>query len=143
MTSITFASLAAASIALLGGAPAVARAQGSCSGADSGIVSVRTLPPVTDATGVSTFRVAVTVANVGTAKQAGNTLESVAMYEHGVRTDLKGLQPLAAGARETVVFSMRRSADAGAGSTNLQFVLKFARPTHDCNTANDRANATL
>jgi hypothetical protein len=66
------------------------------------------------------------------------------MYIRDEKTDVKGLQPLAAGASQTVVFTFRRSADAGRGTTNLRFAMQYTQPAMpDCNASNDVMNARI
>ena len=112
-----------------------------CFGADPAIVGVRHAGRMTDANGVTHYRIAVTVKNVGPRRQAGNTLDSVAMYEYAIRHDVKGLQPLAPRASQTVIFDVKRSADAGMGTTPLRFRIEFAQPLppggQDCDPTND------
>ena len=110
-----FSLLAAAAL----GAP-VQVAANACSGASIVIVSAKASAPQTDQNGVAHYKVGITVKNAG-ARQPGNALDSVVMYQQDTRTDTKGLQPLAAGGTQTVWFSFIRNADTEAGSTNLRF----------------------
>jgi hypothetical protein len=63
------------------------------------------------------------------------------MYEYAIRHDVKGLQPLASGASQTVFFEVKRSADAGMGTTPLRFRIEFAQPFppggQDCDPTDD------
>jgi hypothetical protein len=113
-----------------------------CFGADPAIVGVRRAGRTT-MNGVNHYRIAVTVKNVGPRRQAGNTLDSVALYEYAIRHDVKGLQPLGPGETQTVVFDVQRSAEAGAGTTPLRFRIEFTKPVppggQDCDPTNDMA----
>jgi len=101
------------------GAP-VQVAATACSGGRIAVVSAKASAPTTDQSGVAHYKVSVTVKNKG-ARQPGNALDSVVMYQQETRTDTKGLQPLAAGGTQTVWFAFVRNADTEAGSTNLKF----------------------
>jgi hypothetical protein len=92
----------------------------TCSGGGIAVVAAHASKPDVDQSGVAHYKVGVTVKNKG-ARQPGNALDSVVMYQQDTRTDTKGLQPLAAGATQTVWFSFIRNADTEAGSTNLKF----------------------
>jgi len=118
-----------------------------CSGAATAIATVRAYPPTDGDSGINLYRIGVTVENVGAGKQAGNTLDSVVMYQQGVKTDVKGLRPLAAGASQTVIFSFQRSTDAGRGTTKLRFRVASNQPNlprdPNCNAASDTASTTV
>ena len=61
---------------------------------------------------IDTVNVSVTVRNRGSAKQPGNTLQSVVIYQSQTKTGTKGIPPLAPGQKYTFVYSFQRSAEA-------------------------------
>ncbi len=126
----SFASLGAAS------APAQVAMNGMCMGPDLAITSVHAGRPHMDASGRNAYRIAVTATNVGMHGQSGNALDSIALSENGVRLDVKGLEPLPAGASQTVSFIFRRAADAGMGTSPLRFRILMEQGM-DCNPMND------
>lgn len=77
---------------------------------------------------IDTVNVSVTVRNRGSAKQPGNTLQSVVIYQSQTKTGTKGIPPLAPGQKYTFVYSFQRSAEAALGSTGLRFHLVVASP---------------
>jgi len=118
--------------------PSQVAAIGSCPGAALAIASVIPFPPTTAGGDLNHYRIDVTVQNRGSAKQPGNALDSVAMYQNGVRSNVKGLKPLAAGGSQTVSFTFARSAVAGRRTSRLRFQLLPAR----ANAAACGANTT-
>jgi subtilase family serine protease len=112
----------------------------ACTGANPAIVTVQPRLASTDENNVNHYEIAVTVQNLGTMKQAGNVLDSVTMRQDSTKVDQKGLQPLAPGQSQTVVFNVARAAGAANGSTHLHFAIKFTQPLppgdEDCNSDN-------
>ena len=92
----------------------------ACSGGGIAVVSAHASAPDVDQNGVAHYKIGVTVKNHGR-RQPGNALDSVVMYQQDVRTDTRGLQPLAAAGTQTVWFAFERNNDTEAGSTNLKF----------------------
>ena len=83
--------------------------------------------------------VAITVENVGTAKQPGNTLQSVEIYQSETKTGTKGIPPLRPGQSYTFVYSFARSSEAAARSTSLRLRFVVASPPGiECVTSNDK-----
>jgi hypothetical protein len=111
-----------------------------CAGPDAAIVAVNPFPPTRDGFAVLHFRVAVTVKNIGSRRQAFNTLDSVVMFQQDEKTDVKGLQPLRVGQSQTVIFNFKRAAGTQRGSTNLRF---HVTGSPDCNPANDTASINI
>jgi hypothetical protein len=143
MLSVIFSIVSLASLLSPGaaGAPAVV-AMSTCTGPDLAITSVRHSRPHLDASGRNAYSIAVTATNVGARGQAGNSLDSIALFENGVRLDVKGLQPLPAGASQTVTFVFRRAADAGMGTSPLRFRILITQGI-ECDTSNDGARLQL
>jgi hypothetical protein len=94
----------------------------TCSGAVPAITKVTTSQP-TSAGGINTYTLDVTVANIGSAGQPGNTLQSVAIFLDDQKKDEKGLPPLRPGQTYSFPYEVRRSADAAAGTTTVRFHL--------------------
>jgi hypothetical protein len=126
----------------IAGAPAQVAMNGMCMGPDLAITSVHHSRPHLDASGRNAYTIAVTATNVGMHGQAGNALDSIALAENGVRLDVKGLQPLPAGASQTVTFIFRRAADAGMGTSPLHFRILITQGM-ECDTSNDSARLDL
>lgn len=121
--------------------PLVAMNAPPCSGADPAIISA-TVQSTTSNGSLNHYVIAITVQNVGAMKQASNLLQSVDVYQDGVKVDQKGLQPLAPAKTQTVTYAFDRAVDAANHSTHLRFVLNFhavAVPGNaDCNTGNNQ-----
>ena len=117
--------------------PAVA----ACSGADPGITIAR-VASVQTAGGLSHYHLSITVVNHGTQGQASNVLDSVQMYQDGIKVDEKGLPPLKAGASYTFTHDYVRASDAGKGTTVYRFQLVMHKPSGmgpaNCSASNDR-----
>jgi hypothetical protein len=64
-----------------------------CSGADPAIVSAG-VKSVTPQGGVNRYHLGATVTNIGSAKQPSNTVQSVDIYQNGVKVDAHGVLPL-------------------------------------------------
>jgi len=125
--------------------PALAQ-KTACSGADPAIVSAAVQSTASDGR-VNRYSVAIRVANLGAAKQPSNLLQSVDVYENGIKLDTKGLPPLRPGQSYTFVYVYQRSTDAGAGTTDLRLNLTVRKPSpagkQDCNSANDTFTVTF
>jgi len=67
------------------------------------------------------YNVRVTVTNRGSRSQAGNVLQFVDVTQYGDRLDDKGIPPLAPRASYSWTYIWKRSADAGSGTTPLNF----------------------
>lgn len=126
--------------------PAAGAAATSCSGADPAILSARVQGTTSDGS-VNRYSLAIRVANLGRAKQPSNVLQSVEIYENGIKLDTKGLPPLRPGQSYTFVYVYQRSTDAGAGTTELHLTLTVSHPSpagrQDCNASNDAYTVTF
>ena len=67
------------------------------------------------------YHVRVTVTNRGNQSQAGNALQFVDVTQYGDRLDDKGIPPLRPGESYSWTYVWKRSADAGSGTTPLNF----------------------
>src|SRR5271166_3726184 len=116
-------------------------APATCVGAAPAIASVVNKGATQDG-GSNRYQLAVTVVNRGTQPQAGNVLQSVDVYQHDTKRDAKGIPPLRPGQSYTYVYQFLRSADAGDGTTTLEFRLDMHQPaglsSQDCDPSNDR-----
>jgi len=105
--------------------PILAMTSGACAG-----------PTITNAvatqTGsngdLTTYDIAVTVKNTGSAAEPSSLLQSVEVYQDATKVDQKGTQPLAAGAATTVHYRFSRSSEAQSGSTHLRLRLVLSDP---------------
>lgn len=107
--------------------------------ADPGITHV-TATPISDNGSVAAYDFAITLKNMGTAKQPSSVLQSVLVYQDATKVDQMGAQPLGPGASETVHYRFSRSNEARMGSTHMRFRLVVRDPheaVHDCSVAND------
>jgi hypothetical protein len=77
---------------------------------------------------LTSYDVAVTVKNTGSAAEPSSLLQSVETFQDATKVDQKGTQPLAAGGRTTVHYRFSRSSEAQAGSTHLRFRLVLSDP---------------
>ena len=121
-------SLAATLVAATSGTP--------CSGAAPGIVTAGIASAATNGD-TRHYTVAITVTNQGRARQPGNLLQSVDVYQNGDRVGKIGLQPLRAHQSQTVTYGFDRAADAGDGTTHLRLQLDYngrTGNTIDCGT---------
>jgi hypothetical protein len=108
-------------VALLAGNVQIAAA---CSGPEPSIVQAA-VQSMTQNGSLNHYVVAITVTNQGSARQPGNTLQSIAVYQNGDKVDQKGLQPLRPGQSQTVTYGFDRNHRSEARSTNLRFKLVF------------------
>jgi hypothetical protein len=102
-------------------ATAVAPASAACTGTVS--ITGATLQSVKPDGSLNDVNVAVTVKNAGSVKQSGNTLQSVEIFQAGLRSGTKGIPPLAPGQAYTFVYTFQRSSEAARGTTRLTFRL--------------------
>jgi hypothetical protein len=115
----------------------------SCPAADPAITKVSTSHAATG-DGLNTYTLNVTVANIGSAGQPGNTLQSVAIYLDGQKKDVKGLPPLRAGQTYSFPYVVHRSADAAAGTTSVRFQLVRIAPAEaNCPGTNDTMRVVI
>jgi len=71
------------------------------------------------------YTLAINVQNQGYLRQPSDLLASVDVFQAGQRVDQLGLQPLGPGQSQRVQYTLKRSVEAGAGSTDLTFALDF------------------
>ena len=107
-------------------APTGARA--ACDGPHLAVKSV-SLKSVGQTRHLHFYHVAATVTNDGNQAQPGNALTFVDVVLLGTRLDDRGIPPLAPGQSYTVSYTWPRSADAGDGTTPLDFRLRFIAPS--------------
>lgn len=121
-------------------------APAACTGADPAIVSASAKSMTSDGQ-VNRYAVTVRVTNLGRRNQPSNLLQSVEIWQDGVKLDVKGLPPLKAGQSTSFTYMYQRSADAGAGTTDLALKLTMRQPSPpgnmDCNAGNDSATVTF
>jgi hypothetical protein len=77
---------------------------------------------------LTSYNVAITVKNTGSAAEPSSLLQSVVVYQDATKVDQKGTHPLAAGAQTTVHYVFSRSSEAEARSTHLNFRLVLSDP---------------
>jgi hypothetical protein len=117
---------------------AAAAPAGAACPADVAIVSA-SVKSIVPQGAINMINVAITVENVGTAKQPGNTLQSVVIYQSETKTGTKGIPPLRPGQSYTFVYSFARSSEAAPRSTALRLRLVVASPPGiECFSANDK-----
>ena len=110
MLFVATAALAAA----LGSAP--------CAGANLTIKNVK-VTGVTNAHHVNTYTLGGTVVNAGSTSQASNVLQSVDVNRDGVKADERSIKPLRIGQSYRFATQIKRSDEAGDGTTQIQLVL--------------------
>ncbi len=71
------------------------------------------------------YTIAITVQNIGDARQPSNLLQSVDVFQDGQKVDQLGLKPLGPNQSQIVTYGFDRAADVGAGTTKLKFILDF------------------
>ena len=89
---------------------------------------------------LTTYDVAITVKNVGSAAEPSSLLQSVQVFQDATKVDQKGTPPLAAGGSATVHYRFQRTSEGRPGSTHLRFSLVLHDPhgpVTDCSTANN------
>lgn len=118
--------------------PLLAMTSTTC--ADPAIVGARASTVGNDGQ-LTTYDVAVTVANVGLGAEPSSLLQSVAVYQDATKVGQVGTPPLRPGARATIHYRFQRNAQARPGSTHLRFTLVLSNPhgipVTDCSTGND------
>jgi hypothetical protein len=121
-------------------------AHAACSGADPAILSAGVHSTNSDGR-VNRYSIAIRVVNLGRSKQPSNLLQSVDVYENGIKLDTKGLPPLRPGQAYTFTYVYQRSTDAGTGTTELHLNLTVHQPSppgkQDCNAGNDAYTVTF
>ena len=88
------------------------------------------------------YTVAIVVQNAGSLRQPSDLLQSVDVFQDHERVDRIGLQPLPPGQSQRVIYRFDRSAEAGAGSTELLFSLDLngrSGDDVDCHAGNENA----
>jgi hypothetical protein len=117
-----------------------------CSGADPAIVSA-SVKSVTHQGGVNRYHLSATVTNLGSSKQPSNVVQSVDVYQNGIKVDAHGVPPLRRNATYAVTHDYLRATDAGEGTTPFRFVLHVHQPPvpgpADCNLDNDSYDLTV
>jgi hypothetical protein len=92
------------------------------------------------------YTVAITVRNIGDARQPVDLLQSVDVFQAGQRVGRPGLQPLRPEQSQTVTYSFDRSTDAGVGTTDLTFTLDFNGRSGrdvDCHAGNENLSISV
>lgn len=77
----------------------------------------------TPSNGLERYTIAVVVRNDGNVRQPGDLLQSLDVTQDHQIVDRIGLQPLRPHQSEKVTYSFSRSADAGDGTTRLDFII--------------------
>ena len=124
-------------IHLLAAAAAMSAAP-TCTGADPAIKSV--VSTQSQSGDVNHFTLTITVANLGSKRQAANTLQSVVIVLDGTKNGEKGIPPLAPGKEYSFTYDVQRAADTEPGSTHVRLHLRVhnqSPPAADCNLGND------
>ena len=96
--------------------------------------------PVSTNGGLNHYTIAITVQNRGSVRQPGDLLQSVDVFQDGLRVDRLGLQPLRPQQMQKVTYGFDRAADAGDGTTDLTFTLDFSGRSGknvDCEAGNE------
>jgi hypothetical protein len=121
-------------------------ANAACTGADQAIVSAHVKGIAADGH-VNRYTLNIRVINFGNLKQPSNVLQSVEIYQNGIKLDTKGLPPLRAHQAYSFPYIFQRSIDAGDGTSTLALRLVMRQPSppgkQDCNAANDRYSLTF
>jgi hypothetical protein len=118
-------------------------AAASCDGANPVITAV-TLQTVGKTPYLNLYHLTAKVTNLGNQAQAGNALQFVDIVQYGGRLDDRGVPPLAPGESYTVHYVWPRSADAGKGTSPLDFrVRSVATMTDSCSTGKASAGITV
>src|SRR5437870_1558537 len=122
---------------------ATALAGGSC--ANPSIVSTGN-QSVTTSGALKHYTIAITVQNIGNARQPSNLLQSIDVLQDGQRTGRIGLQPLRPHQSQKVTYSFDRSADAGDFTTELTFTLDYngrSGRNVDCHAGNQTTTISV
>jgi len=107
----------------------------ACQGVDMAITAITSTS--TQSTDVTRFTLTVTVANLGTKNEPGNTLQSVEIVLDDNKNGQKGVPPLRAGQKYTFTYDVLRANDTEPGSTIVKFHIVQQSAVQDCNPAND------
>jgi|HubBroStandDraft_4_1064222.scaffolds.fasta_scaffold00004_91 hypothetical protein len=113
----------------------------TCAGPNPAITSV-VVKSVTSTGTVDVYHLVGTVTNLGSQGQPSNTLQFVDIYTDTVKHDDRGIPPLGAGKSYTFGYDWTRSADAGKGTTTMQFRID-TRQGSNCNPANGSSSITF
>ena len=92
------------------------------------------------------YALKITTANLGTAGQRANVLQSVVITLDGIKNGEKGIPPLASGQSYTFTYIVLRASDAAANTTKVDLQLVVHSPAgaaQDCNLTNDRLTAIV
>jgi hypothetical protein len=96
---------------------------------------------------LNTYDVAITVKNMGTAREPSSLLQSVQVYQDATKVDQMGAPPLPPGGAATVHYRLQRSSEARPGTTHLRLQLVLHDPhgtaVTDCSTSNDSYRINL
>jgi len=121
-------------------------ANAACIGADPAIVSAHVKGITTDGH-VNRYTLNIRVINFGNLKQPSNVLQSVEIYQNGIKLDTKGVPPLGPHQAYSFPYVFQRSINAGDGTSTLALKLVMRQPSppgkQDCNAANDRYSVTF
>jgi hypothetical protein len=107
--------------------------------ANPSILSAHVQPVITNGS-LNHYSIAITVQNRGSVRQPSDLLQSVDVFQDGLRVDRLGLQPLRPQQRQKVTYGFDRATDAGDGTTSLTFTLDFngrSGKTVDCGAGNE------
>jgi hypothetical protein len=107
----------------------------TCPGADPAITKVTKSQAA--GSDLNAYTLEVTVTNLGSVRQPGNTLQSVVIYLDGQKKDEKGLPPLAPRQTYSFPYVVHRNSDAARGSTSVRFHIVVTQPAGTCTDAND------
>ncbi len=129
-----------AAVAVLALAPSAGSAA-VCAGPNPAITSVA-VKHVTTNGSINTYDIAGTVTNLGSQKQASNTLQFVDIYIDRQKRNERGIPPLAPGQSYSFAFNWSRSTDAGPGTTTVHFRIRTVQGS-DCNPANGTNSVTF
>lgn len=120
--------------------PSANAAAAGCAGSDPAITSVRVANVANNGL-VNHYTLVGTIANLGNQSQAKNVLQFVDIYYSGNRINDRGIPPLAPGQSYNFSYDFQRSTDAGTGTTQLHFRIRFVQPSppgsEDCDLSND------
>ena len=121
-------------------------ANAACKGTDPAIVSAA-VKGITSDGRINRYALSIRVVNFGSMKQPSNLLQSVEIYQNGIKLDTKGLPPLKPGQAYAFPYVFQRSVDAGDGTSTLMLKLVMRQPSPpgnmDCNAANDTYTVTF
>lgn len=113
----------------------------TCAGANPAITS-GVVKNVTSNGQTSTYHLVGTVTNLGGSAQPKDTLQFVDVYVDKQKHDSRGIPPLAPGQSYSFGFDWQRAADAGKGTTTVNFRMDMHQGS-DCNPSNGTYNVTF